>query len=311
MKATVGSGWGVLGSCSWVAEKSTLVTIDPAAVDRVAASLSDSTLREICSPAAFDADLHFIDSGPLTAQVVLVVDALNFCFWPDDELEYEHLARGVKAAVQSDPECVSAARLAAATVEDVRRLFGEWPRELPLEAERVRLLREVGTGLLRHYGGSAARLVEAAGGSAMALVELVTHTFPGFRDATVYRGRQVFLYKRAQIFVGDLYGAYGGVGLGAFRDMNEITMFADYRVPVVLRQLGILVYSEALATQVAALKQIPSGSEQEAALVSVVLVALPLLVEVAVASVVEDLEMVEREVTAAPNGGGRCRVLFS
>lgn len=42
------------------------------------------------------ADIHFCDGGPLTAQYLLVVDALNFCFWPDGELEYEHLAGGLK-----------------------------------------------------------------------------------------------------------------------------------------------------------------------------------------------------------------------
>ncbi len=29
-----------------------------------------------------DAEAHFFDGGPLTAQYLLVVDALNFCFWP-------------------------------------------------------------------------------------------------------------------------------------------------------------------------------------------------------------------------------------
>lgn len=31
--------------------------------------------------AGFDTDLHYVDGGPLTAQYLLVVDALNFCFW--------------------------------------------------------------------------------------------------------------------------------------------------------------------------------------------------------------------------------------
>lgn len=37
---------------------------------------------------------------------------------------------------------------------------------------------------------------------------------------------QVFFYKRAQIFVGDLYGAFRGQGLGCFHDIDQITMFA-------------------------------------------------------------------------------------
>lgn len=60
----------------------------------------------------------------------------------------------------------------------------------------------------------------------------------------------MFLYKRAQIFVGDMWGAFGGLGLGAFHDIGRLTTFADYRVPVVLRQLGALRYSPALAAKV-------------------------------------------------------------
>ena len=43
-----------------------------------------------------------------------------------------------------------------------------------------------------------------------------------------------------------------GKGLGAFYDIGELTMFADYRVPVVLRQLDILQYSPELAHKVLA-----------------------------------------------------------
>lgn len=60
----------------------------------------------------------------------------------------------------------------------------------------------------------------------------------------------MFLYKRAQIFVGDVWGAFGGLGPGAFRDMGRLTTFADYRVPVVLRLMGVLRYSPALAAKV-------------------------------------------------------------
>lgn len=56
----------------------------------------------------------------------------------------------------------------------------------------------------------------------------------------------MFLYKRAQIFVGDLWGAFRGKGLGKFNDIGQLTTFADYRVPVVLRELGILNYTNSL-----------------------------------------------------------------
>ena len=128
-----------------------------------------------------------------------------------------------------------------------------WPRPLPLEDERARLLREVGRGLVDHFGGSAARLVAAANGRADVLVDLVVRIFGGFRDVAIdpRDGSQVFLYKRAQIFVGDLWGRFNGRGLGRFDEsIKELTMFADYRVPVVLRNMGILRYEPNLARKV-------------------------------------------------------------
>jgi Potential Queuosine, Q, salvage protein family len=85
----------------------------------------------------------------------------------------------------------------------------------------------------------------------------------GFRDHALYKGRQIFLYKRAQIFVADLWGAFKGQSFGYFNDVHSITIFADYIVPAVLRQLGVLKYSLALCNMVDSDKEIVPGSEEE------------------------------------------------
>jgi hypothetical protein len=108
----------------------------------------------------------------------------------------------------------------------------------------------VGAVLLARFGGRASNLVLAAKQSAVQLVSLLAANFPGFRDHAVYQGQQVFFYKRAQIFVADVHGAFKGKGLGRFKDIEELTMFADYRVPVVLRKLQVLQYSPELAKMV-------------------------------------------------------------
>ena len=71
---------------------------------------------------------------------------------------------------------------------------------------------------------------------------------------------QVFFYKRAQIFTGDVWGAFQGQGLGAFDDIAKLTMFADYRVPVVLKHMGILRYSDVLQAKVDAQEVLPAGA---------------------------------------------------
>lgn len=77
---------------------------------------------------------------------------------------------------------------------------------------------------------------------------------------------QVFFYKRAQILAGDIWGAYGRQTSPhpfGFDDVASLTMFADYRVPQILRARGVLEYSEALARAVDARKELPPGSEEE------------------------------------------------
>lgn len=79
----------------------------------------------------------------------------------------------------------------------------------------------------------------------------------------MYKGRQIFLYKRAQIFVADLWGAFDGKRYGNFSDIRCITIFADYILPAVLRNLGVLKYSSDLASVVDSNTEIAAGTEQE------------------------------------------------
>jgi hypothetical protein len=39
----------------------------------------------------------------------------------------------------------------------------------------------------------------------------------------------VAIYKRAQILIGDIWACFHDQGLGHFKDIDTITMFADYR----------------------------------------------------------------------------------
>lgn len=100
----------------------------------------------------------------------------------------------------------------------------------------------------------------------------------GFRDTSVYKGVLVHFYKRAQILVGDIWAAYGR-SLDpqhpySFHDLKEITMFADYRVPQILRHMGIMAYSEELARKIDAREVIPFGSEDEIEIRAATIVAV-------------------------------------
>ena len=143
-------------------------------------------------------------------------------------------------------------------------------------------LNELGRGLEQAFHGSALELLQAAQGSACALVRLLLQHFPCFNDSCLYTGsasgevRRVHFYKRAQILCGDVWAAFGmrapgregGAGgqgscPAAFHDIHALTAFADYRLPQLLRDKGVLVYSPALGASVDAGAELASGGGEE------------------------------------------------
>lgn len=96
-------------------------------------------------------------------------------------------------------------------------------------------------------------------------MNLLARDFDCFRDEHKFQGRRkpIRFLKRAQIFVADLWACFEGEDYGAFRDIDKITMFADYRVPQILCGLGCMFYSPPLDAAIRSGKLIDSGSNWE------------------------------------------------
>jgi hypothetical protein len=195
----------------------------------------------------------------------------------NNSLEYDHLAVALKKLAEIDddkekrafqqsqhPEsyAFSPKNLASMTPAKMNELLEPHLQGYYLDnlEKRAMLWKEVGETLLQHFDGSASKLLARAEKNAAKLVELIFHFFPGFRDEIQNDGRQnIFFLKRAQIFVGDVNAA---LKLG-MDGMEELTTFADYRVPQILRHFDILEYSPALAEIVDSQKELAMGSSDE------------------------------------------------
>lgn len=69
--------------------------------------------------------------------------------------------------------------------------------------------------------------------------------------------------KRAQICVADLYHAFDGQQWGTLADFEQLTIFADYKLPQVLRHYHVLEYNSILAQRVDNQELLPIESEEE------------------------------------------------
>ncbi|OAP57458.1 hypothetical protein AYL99_08196 [Fonsecaea erecta] len=134
---------------------------------------------------------------------------------------------------------------------------------IPLLADRIAILREAGSILYEHFGCKPANIIRRADGSAASLVNLLVQYFPNFQDVASFQGKEVRLYKRAQIFVADLWACFRGTSYGSFSDIDSLTMFADYRIPQMLQGLHCLLYSPRLESRISRREMLKAGEDME------------------------------------------------
>jgi hypothetical protein len=193
----------------------------------------------------WDGRRHYSGSPERTLRYLLVLDTVNFSFWGGRGGGYWQLAERLRDAFAAGDELAEPARLAEATAERLGELLGD----LPMLEERAAALRELG----RH--GFAGLVAATAAGTSRVLSE----ELPSFADAPTYAGRRVPILKRAQIAAADLHGA----GVRRFPDLADLTCFADYKLPQVLRHFGALAYSAELAGRVDAREELRPGEPAE------------------------------------------------
>jgi hypothetical protein len=264
-------GWEVQKTAEFVAKNSNEVRIDREALVRFAHNL----FAEDPNVPPWNRVYHFCGKPEDMVSYLLVLDSINFCFWPEPgrkkwELVYNSqrlsgyyaMAASIKKALEEGVPIINARYLAEVSLSELKQIL-DGKGELQLLEERRTILNQLGQVLLDDYKGSACNFVEDSRNSAVRLVQLLSEKLGSYRDIAEYSGQKVFFYKRAQILVADLYGALGGGGLGSFIDIDMLSCFADYKLPQVLRQLGILCYTQSLAKKVDQRVLLEAGCPEE------------------------------------------------
>jgi len=182
---------GIRAATRMVLQRARWVQLDPAGIESIL-SVLPSPLPDLPD---WDHSLHWRGTPEQTANYVLLLDALNFCFWGEprwriryrDQLYdgYWALAAALRRALERGQPLYDAGYLAQLTDDQIADLFaGEGT--IPLLTCRIEHVREVARGLRTACDGQFAHLVRRADGSAATLVRLVTEVLP-LRFATSRR----------------------------------------------------------------------------------------------------------------------------
>lgn len=250
---------------------------------------------------------------------VLVANLLNFAYTDfETGVRYDQVIDG---AVYADSDALlyclhralaegvpvlDGAYLGQVTSDDLRHLLRGGTTELQMLDERAAILREAGATLVERYDGRFHNLVATASprlyDDGNGLLELLVRDFPRFDDVAEYNGHTVRFYKLAQLAFWFLEVSLPG-GLGV-ADLDRLTAFADYIVPVALRVLGIFHYSDALEHAIGKGALIDAGSPWEVELRAHTIYATALLTDEVNALRPPELQVIVPQIDA------RCWVPF-
>ncbi|MBS1878547.1 MAG: hypothetical protein JST31_03440 [Actinobacteria bacterium] len=260
-------------AAAWVVERARSVAIDEARIPAYAASLPAA------APAPPDPGVELLEGDrEARAAFVLCLDAINFGsgWWPTIRKRpgrsgYFTVAAGVTERFREEGPW-TAAGLVAIEPAAIAAALGQDPGH-PLMADFAATLRDLGAHVEAEHGGSFAAVIDAAAGSAPALVDLLAG-WDAFADTSTYDGREVPFFKRAQIAAADV----GRAGLAPeLRDLDRLTAFADNLVPHVLCLDGLLRLDLALTARIEAGRLLEHGSPEEVELRAAAVQAVELL----------------------------------
>lgn len=287
---SLGQANPVLDSVLPVIAESKDVTTDTARVHDIAQWLAYEELPfpRFLLPFAME-----LDRGE-TIDFILVANLLNFAYTDfETGVRFDQVVDGtvyadsdallycLHRALVEGVDVLDGAYLARVTPDDLRHLFRGGTTELQMLDERAAILRDAGATLVERYDGRFHNVVAHASPALYddgnGLLELLVRDFLRFDDVAEYNGRTVRFYKLAQLALWFLHVSLPG-GL-EISDVDRLTAFADYIVPVGLRVLGILRYSEPLEQAINGARLIEAGSRWEVELRAHTIYATALLTD--------------------------------
>lgn len=200
--------------------------------------------------------------------MIFVMHSIGFSFWEDEgqekwEVEFDgEKDDGVfgtviafKRALSEGVKVFDYEYLANFKQEDLAHIL-RGNVEIPMLLERFEILQSIGQTMSEKFGGDFNNVVKEAE-SFDNLVRLIIDNFMGYDDKAKFYGEEVCFYKRAQLVAYDVF-----VMLGRLNEV-EITCLADYKTPMVLRELGILEYAPELADKIERKEKFLSGYPEE------------------------------------------------
>ena len=266
----------IIKSCNYVSENSKYVKIN------------ENKLREFAESMEQVKTNHWLSFSPYNlldlpietiVNFLLVYESIDFSFWGNP-----------KWTIQADSvnEDGSIALLYAILryVKENNTDFSEISKEefakilkgnveIPLFEERYKIIRNVSKIVNEKMKGNFYEYIKDIT-SDIELFDLIIRDFPSFKDERTYNGKTIYFYKLAQLLTSDILHMRE-LKEGIKVDYSHLVGCSDYKIPQVMRGLGILEYNEELANIIDKKEEIKQNSIYEVEIRANMLIVIDLI----------------------------------
>ena len=274
----------ILESTWYVVQNADFVKINRAKISEFSKGFEKHTNHYWLQDSPFDIEQLSTDQKLM---FIVVFNAISFSYWgnPYWNVEYKgklytrgswSLVASIFRAMEEGKDILNPAYLASVSKEELSQIL-RGNVEIPLLEERVKILNEIGTILIKKFDGQFSSLIRESQNDSVVLVNLVLENFPSFQDFALYKSEKVFFQKRAQALVQGIYSIFQGKRYGELKNIGTLTALADYIIPNLLRKLGILEYSQELSKKIDSEELLPKGSPEEVEIRSCTIWAIELI----------------------------------
>lgn len=261
----------ILDSLEYVVRNSTFATIDKCAIENYVHNFVPTAVQHWSK--AYPLGYQTQENSKDEIDFLFLIGLQAFCYWAKpgelkSTIRYKDMDLdgwwAMIACFQRAQELglpvLEGEFLSRLTLEQTRELF-KGNVDIPLLVERRDLFNKVGETLVEKYRGRFYHYFESAPKDAFDLVVDIAQKFSGFDDVAEYKGRRIYFYKKAQLVVNDLASVLGDKS--GITNIDRLIGCADYKIPAMLRKLGVLNYSPILAEKVDNRLGIDERSEAE------------------------------------------------
>ena len=237
----------IIISCNYVSKNSKHVTIDEEKLNLFVENIKDIKMNHWLSSSPFG----LLDLAVETIiNILLIYESINFSFWGEPKWTIDTnfgkldgsiallyvLLQYVKESKSTDFSNIS-------KKDFLKILKGNI--KIPLFEERFKIVKEVSAIVNDKMQGNFYQYIKDIT-SDIELFETIIANFPSFKDERLYNKQTIYFYKLAQLLTSDILH---------IKEQKEkikvnythLVGCADYKIPQVLREFGILNYDNKLA----------------------------------------------------------------